>query len=132
MNKSALLIIVSLLFVSCHSQTPFDSETWKKSRQDLGNHSRRRMADALLYRRILEHKTRSEVEQLLGVDSEFSENSEDELWYSVDEFYGFGIDPVFVRNLKVSFSKGIVDKAELVDHSSMKLTDKVLFYFRKD
>jgi hypothetical protein len=95
------LILFSLF--SCSSDIAFDEEKWKYESDGVYIY-RDKMIDDLMENKRLDGLTYDSLVNLLGPSDNYVDLKKNELGYTVIEDYGWDIDPVYVKQLRIKFS----------------------------
>lgn len=105
--KTTKLYIVSFLIMicfSCKHEIKFNKTDWSK-RSDGFYLNRDKMINDL----ILNHKiiglSKIELLELLGEPENYSYAEPNSIYYNIVTDYGFDIDPVYIKNLKIEFNQ---------------------------
>jgi hypothetical protein len=94
-----ILLIISIVFLSCQSQERFDKVKWQ-TREDpaFPPQSRKGMLKDLQSNYKLEGMSPSQITELLG-EPDYKDDSS--ITYNIEEKYGSDIDPVYTKTLEV-------------------------------
>lgn len=103
--KSIYICILLTILTSCKNELAFDSEKWNEQ-TDVGIYPNRE----LMLRDIIENKkligfTYKAIFDSLGQPENYSNRRMNEIWYSVTVNYGIDIDPVYSKDLLLTFGK---------------------------
>lgn len=99
MRQIQILLLLSIVFLSCRSQERFDKVKWQ-TREDpaFPPPSRKAMLQDLQSNYKLEGMSRSQIVELLG-EPDYKDDSS--IAYKVEVKYGNDIDPVYTKTLEV-------------------------------
>ena len=107
--------LILLILFSCSSDIAFDEEKWKYE-SDGAYIYRDKMIDDLMENKRLHGLTYDSLVNLLGPSENYVDLRENELAYTVIEDYGWDIDPVYVKQLRVKLSPdSIVTDYEILE-----------------
>lgn len=102
MNRIILIAFLPLFLLGCSQKQKFDSIKWKQYKSiEPGDKSRYNMVDDFVNSKIWQNKTKKEIIDLLGDDTEWY--TEWSIVYPVYQYYGTDIDPIYVTTLELSF-----------------------------
>ena len=101
--KYALLVILTIISISCQKQIPFNAEKWNEKSVDwqLAD-DRERMVSDLIESDTLLGLNAAQVIQLLGEPELAKAFTYD---FLIREKYSFNIDPDYIKYLVVEFNK---------------------------
>ncbi len=118
-NKIILILIFNVSFLLCIScryriEIPFERERWQREDSITQNTSRPGMAKNLVNQKLLIGKTRDEVQEMLGKPNPIPEEIQNKIIYTVEEDFGWDIDPVYIEWLEITFNQeNKVEKTEI-------------------
>jgi hypothetical protein len=105
--KRTKLYIISFLIMMCFSckhEIKFNKTDWSK-RSDGFYLNRDKMINDLILNHELVGLNKIEVFQLLGEPENYSDAEPNSIYYNIVTDYGFNIDPVYIKNLRIGFNK---------------------------
>jgi hypothetical protein len=107
-NKIVLCFCLGVFITSCNQNIEFDSKEWKRNGGiRITLEVRMNMVKDLLEKEVLLHKSKSEVEELVGYPSTLHNmDNTNTKYYAVQEIYSWSdIDPEELIYLKVKYNK---------------------------
>ena len=120
LNKLILILIFNVCFLLCFScryrvEIPFDGERWRsESSLHINYPYRPGMARNLVSKKLLIGKTRNEIQEMLGEPEPPPEKIKNKFTYTLEEDYGWDIDPIFTEWLEITFTQeNKVEQAEI-------------------
>lgn len=109
MRQIQIILLLSIIFLSCESQVKFDKVKWQtKEDPAFPPQSRKSMLKDLQANHKLEGMSHSQIIELLG---ELDNHDDSSMAYKVEEKYGSDIDPIYTKTLVVRLSIGKTVKA---------------------
>lgn len=90
------------LLASCNNDIKFDKNKWQVNSDGFYIH-RDKMIDDLFSKHDLSNLTYDEIINLLGKPENYANVEENEIYYNIVTDYGWNIDPVYTKNLKIQF-----------------------------
>ena len=105
-EKTKLFIISFLIifFLSCKNETKFNRYDWLKS-VDGFYLNRDRMINDLTLNHKLVGLSKNDIIKLLGQPENYANTEEKTIYYNIETDYGWNIDPVYIKDLKIKFNQ---------------------------
>ncbi|WP_143007029.1 hypothetical protein [Paenibacillus tianmuensis] len=98
-----MAVSIFLVIAGCSDKKmTFDQKIWIEARDNESWELRQKMAQYLIEEQTLVGNDKNEIIQLLGKPEDYSDVSKNEMYYTIDLFYGYDIDPVRVEYLVFS------------------------------
>ncbi|OAS18658.1 hypothetical protein [Paenibacillus oryzisoli] len=91
---------ILLIIIGCNEKKlAFDQDTWVEAKDNGSWRPRQKMAQYLIEQQTLIGKDRNEVIQLLGKPEAYENVPSNEMYYTIDLYYGLDIDPARIEYL---------------------------------
>lgn len=108
MKKSIQLFFITILLwtiSSCgHKEVEFDKSKWNQKADGFYSH-REEMVEDLMSNHLRKGMSYSEIKNLLGEPKNYSDLEENTIAYGIMEDYGWNIDPVETKTLRIELTK---------------------------
>lgn len=117
-----IMLLTLLITTGCGNDKVlvFDKEKWNEAKVNESWSLRQKMAQYLIDEQTLIGKDKMEIIELLGKPEEYSNVSKDEMYYTIDLYYGHDIDPVRVEHLILSLD----ENNKVISYKRKKTLDK--------
>ncbi|RUS45857.1 hypothetical protein [Cohnella sp. AR92] len=101
LNRYIILIFL-ILSIGCSKENlKFEHQNWIEAKDNASWKIRKSMAQDLINRQLLENMNKNQVIRLLGDPETFADVPENEMYYTIEEKYGYDIDPIRLEYLIV-------------------------------
>ncbi|WP_412464412.1 hypothetical protein [Flavobacterium mekongense] len=115
-KSKIICLILTLSFLSCENSLKFDKSGWLQKDDPDGYKNRESMLKDLLENHKIKGLKYSELIDLLGSPENYADEKTNTITYNIVIDYGFNIDPVYIKNLEIKFSKdSIVENYKIVE-----------------
>lgn len=114
--KIVFIFLLLQVIISCGSK--FDAEKWKIKSNEITYTYRSEMIDDLIENVQLKGLNPDQIINLLGEPDSVDDEIYLVFYYTIEEEYGFDIDPIYLKYLVISFDKdGKVKGVEVTEIS---------------
>ncbi len=103
-SKFKIVFILIIICFSCKNEIKFNKVDWLKS-SDGFYLNRDKMINDLTLNHKLIGLSKIELVELLGEPENYSNVEPNSIYYNIVTDYGFDIDPVYIKNLKIEFNQ---------------------------